>query len=225
MTEQEQPAFAALLTDALAFYGKDVSRFALEVWWQACQSFSFEQVSKALTRHVMDAESGQFAPKPADIVRQLAGTATDRAMLAWGKALDAASRVGAYQDVVFDDPAIHAVIEDMGGWPKFCRGETKDLSYLQHRFCEAHRAYAGRGQFGFPRVLSGNRSPDDAYMRRGLPPPKPAVIGDIEKARGVYRLGVTGGKTVITFEQSLKAVENGPRLLPVHDSETTRKAA
>ena len=68
------------------------------------------------------------------LVRQLAGTATDRAMLAWGKAIDAASRVGAYTDVVFDDPAIHAAIEDMGGWPKFCRGDVKDLSYLQHRF-------------------------------------------------------------------------------------------
>lgn len=213
MTENDRRDFARLLTDVLAFYRQDVSPFALDVWWQACQPFTLEQVSRALTRHAMDAERGQFAPKPADLVRVLSGTATDRAMLAWGKALDAASRVGAYTDVVFDDPAIHAVIDDLGGWPKFCRGEAKDLSYLQHRFTEAHRAYSGRGEFGYPRVLMGDRSPDNVYQQRGLPPPRPAVIGDIERARAVYRLGSKQGKTGIAFQQALEAVDSSTKLL------------
>ena len=71
MNPADRGEFARLLTDALAFYGKDVSRFALDVWWQACQPFTLDQVSRALTRHAMDAERGQFAPKPADLVRQL----------------------------------------------------------------------------------------------------------------------------------------------------------
>ena len=213
MLESDMTQFRKLLTDAMAFYRQDVSPFALSVWWQACQGFELDQVSKALTSHALDAERGQFAPKPADIVRQLAGTATDRAALAWGKAIDAASRVGAYTDVVFDDPAIHAVIEDLGGWPKFCRSETKDLSYLQHRFSESYRAYSGRGQFNYPRRLAGDRSPDDVYEKRGLPPPKPAVIGDIERARAVYRGGAADGKTAITLQSAL----DGARLL----SETT----
>ena len=214
MIETDKSAFATLMTDALAFYGRDVSRFALDVWWQACKPFEFEQVARALTRHAMDAERGQFAPKPADIVRQLAGTATDRAMLAWGKAIDAASRVGAYSDVVFDDAAIHAAIEDMGGWPKFCRTETKDLSYLQHRFSQSYTAYVGRGEFDYPRRLMGDRSPDDVYTKRGLPPPKPAVIGDVERARQVYRAGAVGGKVAIGFGGVLGALESGPALLP-----------
>ena len=140
--------------------------------------------------------------QPADLIRVLDGTLTDRAAVAWGKALDAAQRVGAYTDVVFDDPAIHSAIEDMGGWPKFCRSETKDLGYTQHRFCELHRAYTGRGAFDYPRVLAGDRSPDDAYTRRGLPPPKPAVIGDVVRARSVWQGGQKGGKTAITFVDS-----------------------
>jgi hypothetical protein len=83
----------------------------------------------------------------------------------------------------------------MGGWPKFCRVESKDLSYLQHRFAESYRAYSERGAFDFPRKLGGDRSSDDVYRMRGLEPPKPVPIGDPEKARAVYKLG--GVKTPI----------------------------
>ena len=199
MRASDKPAFKDLITDVMAFYKQDASPFALSVWWQACQKYDIEQVSKALTAHAMDPERGQFAPKPADLVRQLEGTATDRAMIAWGKVLDAIQRVGGYTDVVFDDAAIHAVIEDLGGWVKVCRGETKDLGYLQHRFCEAHRAYSAKGQFDYPRQLMGDRSPDEMFIRKGLPPPRPALIGNTERARLVFEGGQSGGKTRIAF--------------------------
>ena len=138
-------------------------------------------------------------PKPADLIRQLEGTVTDRASMAWGKAFEAITTVGAYTDVVFDDSAIHAVIEDLGGCPKFCRSETKDLGYLQHRFCEAYRAYAGRGNFVYQRRLSGDRSPDDVFAKRGLPPPRAALVGDPAKATQVYALGETAGKVQISM--------------------------
>lgn len=177
MIDSEIVEFQTLLTDVMAFYGKDVSPFALEVWWSACRQFEMSRVRRALTRHAMDADRGQFAPKPADVVRQLQGTTTDKAALAWGKAIDAAGRVGAYADVVFDDPAIHAAIVDLGGWPKFCRVETKDLSYQQHRFQQSYAAYADREAFDHPSILYGDRSPDDVYAKRGLPPPQPVMIG------------------------------------------------
>lgn len=191
MRPNEQKEFGALVTAALGYYRQDVSEFTLSVWWQGCQSYSLEQVSKALTSHATDPERGQFPPKVADIVRILGGTHTDRALLAWGRTLDAMSRVGAYSDVVFDDPAIHAAIADMGGWPKLCRTDMKELSYLQHRFCQSHRAYSERGEFEYPRLLTGDRSPDEVYAKRGLKPPKPAVVGDVERARLVYRGGMS----------------------------------
>ncbi len=212
MKNGDKVAFKDLLADVMAFYKQDVSTFALTVWWQACERFDFEQVAKALTAHAMDPDRGQFAPKPADLVRQLEGTSTDRAMIAWGKTHDAMGRVGAYSDVVFDDPTIHAVVEDLGGWVKMCRTELSELSYLQHRFTESYRAYAGRGTFEYPKRLGGDRSSDEMYMRRGLPPPKPAVIGDVVKAREVYRHGALGGKTSVAY-QVMQAIERGPKLI------------
>lgn len=177
------------------FYGKEMSDFAAQVWLQAFQGFDSEQVSKALSAHLMDAERGQFMPKPADIVRQLQGTNTDRSVMAWGKCLDAAARVGAYQSVAFDDKAIHAVIEDLGGWPRFCRTEFDDLSYLQKRFCDAYKAYVGRGDFGYPSKLIGDH--DLLNASKGITV-SPVLIGDASIARQVLENGSKTAKAQIT---------------------------
>lgn len=198
MRPSDTPALVQLVTDVLAYYRQNVSEFTLSVWVQACQPYDLEQVRKALTAHATDAERGQFAPKVADLVRILSGTATDRAQIAWGKVHEAASAVGSYTDVVFDDPAIHAVVEDLGGWPKVCRTEIKELGYLQHRFCESYRAYAGRGTFDYPRRLAGDRSPDVEFEKKGLPLPRPALVGDPDRARTVYH-GGGAGKARISF--------------------------
>lgn len=207
MQTNQLPDFVSLLTDVMAYYGKDASGFMVDVWWSACKKFDYEQVAKAMQHHATDPDRGQFAPKVADIIRVLDGTTTDRAALVWGKVLDVMSRVGAYTDVVFDDPAIHAAVEDLGGWPKVCRTELKELSFLQHRFQEAHRAYTGRGQFDYPRRLAGDRSPDHDYERRGLALPAPAVVGDQKRAALVYQNGGGTGKSSISFV-SLKTLGN-----------------
>lgn len=206
--------FRDLLTDVMAYYRQDVSRFVLDLWWNACKPFDLEQVGVAMQRHATDPEHGQFAPKVADMVRILQGTTTDRAGLAWGKVHDAMSRVGAYTDVIFDDPAIHAAVEDMGGWPKMCRLDLKELGLLQHRFMQSYRAYVERGQFDYPRRLAGDRSPDHEYTRHGLAIPKPAIVGNPERAKLVYQ-GGGAGKSAVTF-QSIQSLGNeiaaAPRL-------------
>lgn len=197
MRPSDKPQFAQLLTGVMAYYRQDVSAFVLDLWWSACESMSLEQVTKALNQHAKDPERGQFAPKVADLVRLLRGTHTDRAALAWGKVLGAISAVGAYQDVVFDDPAIHAAVADCGGWQKVCRGELAELSYLQHRFCQAHKAYTERGEFEYPRMLNGDRSPDSEYLKYGQPIPRPAIVGDPEQAARVLAGGGEGGPRIV----------------------------
>lgn len=204
MQTTDTQAFIKLVSDVHAYYRQPVSEFILQVWTQACQPFELGQVSKAMTAHVTDAENGKFCPKVSDVVRVLAGTTTDRAALAWGKTLGAMSAVGAYSDVVFDDPAIHAAVEDCGGWVKMCRGETAELSYLQHRFSTSYKAYSGRGDFEYQRRLVGDRSPDNEFTRKGLPLPRPAIVGDPERAKLVYQGGSAAAKTRISFNGSIQ---------------------
>ena len=199
MNQNEKANFYRLISDVLGYWKQDVSEFAMQVWWNGCQQYSIEQVSKALSNHATDPGRGQFAPKVADIVRILQGTKTDRSLIAWGKVHDAMSSVGAYQDVVFDDPAIHAAVQDIGGWPKMCRTDMDELSYLQHRFTQSHKAYTERGQFDYPKRLGGDRSPDIEYEKKGLPLPKPAIVGEIDVARKVY-LGGDSNASKISFQ-------------------------
>lgn len=197
MQEQDKAKFSTLVTEVLAFYRQDVSRFAMSVWWEACKGFDFEQVAKAFNAHAVDPERGQFAPKPADVVKALAGTKTDRARLAWGKAFDAMQRVGAYQSVAFDDPVIHAVIEDLGGWTKVCRSDMEQLSYMEHRFCEAYRAYATRPDVEYPAKLIGEFEAINRHEGRKVAPP--ILIGNPQKAAEVLRLGGSGQKAQFTL--------------------------
>lgn len=195
MQIQDKVKFSKLITDVLAFYRQDVSAFAMSVWWQACEPFDFEQVSKALSAHAVDPERGQFAPKPADVVKILAGTKTDRARLAWSKTFEAMQRVGAYKSVAFDDPIIHAVVEDLGGWMKLCREEV--TSFTEHRFCESYRAYVNRPDVAYPAKLLGEHECINRHEGRQSAPP--VLIGNPQKAAEVLRLGSSGPKTQFTL--------------------------
>jgi len=196
LAPHEKPAFVELLTQALGFYGQAVSPFAVGVWWQACQGVELAQVRRALTAHAMDPDRGQFAPKPADIVRQLRGTQADRSLIAWGKVMDAMSRVGAYRSVAFDDGAIHAAIEDMGGWPTVCRSEVDELPFMQRRFCDLHRAYSLRPDASWPARLVGEHEAANRLAGHGVE--APMLVGDADAARKVMQAGVSGSKTAIT---------------------------
>jgi len=199
MKSGDREAFGDLLAGVMAFYRQDVSPFAFGVWWQAGKGFELDVVSKALTAHAMDPDRGQFAPKPADLVRWLQGTQGDRGLIAWGKVYEAAQRVGAYESVAFDDPAIHAAVADIGGWVTLCRTETDELPHLQRRFCASHQAYAQkRDGVAYPAVLLGAHDAENGpkgYARRN-----PVLVGNKGRARAVMLEGSAGAKTSITSE-------------------------
>ncbi len=211
MTENDRPAFLALMKGIHALHRQPLSDPLLLIYWNACAEFTIEQVTHACNVLTRDAERGKFIPKPGDITFVIEGTSTDRAMIAWGKVLEGMQSVGAYRDVVFDDAAIHAAVLDMGGWPKMCRGDMKDISYLQTAFTKAHKAYTGRGTFDYPRSLPGDRSPDSEYIKAGLPVPEPVLIGDRAACRAVYLGGGAAGKTAITFTGGAKLLAALPR--------------
>jgi hypothetical protein len=189
MDEAQYPDFCRLVGDVHKYYRADLSAFILGSWWSSFRSLALEDVTEAFERHVRDPERGRFCPKVADLVAILGGTPSERAVIAWGKVLDAMTRVGAYSDVVFDQPQIHAAVADMGGWPKLCRTELSELSFFQHRFMELFRAYSQRGTQGYPRVLIGDRSSDEEYKRKGIAVPTPVLIGNPEACARVWAGG------------------------------------
>lgn len=187
MTENDRPAFADLIGGVYAYYEKPLSKFVLQLWWNGCEAYELDVVQAVLAAHIQQPErDGKFLPRVSDIAMALHGTAGDRASIAWGKVRQGMSDFGQYQDVVFDDPAIHCAITDLGGWPRLCRVEPKDLGYEQHRFTQAYRAYTKALPPDYPRALMGDRSSDEEFAKRGLPAPQPRPVGDRRLCRLVY---------------------------------------
>jgi hypothetical protein len=198
LNPSEKSSFLEVVTEIHGYYRQGVSEFTLDLWWATCKAYELGDVKRAIARHVQDPERGNFPITIADVSRHLVGKVGERAQRAWGQVLDAAARVGAYSDVVFEDPATMAAIEDQGGWPRLCRMPTADLGYIQTAFVKAYQAYAQSGKFNFPRVLHGDRSPDAEYEKRQLPLPKPVLVGDPARCLQVLEHGASGGKTLIT---------------------------
>lgn len=207
MNANDLAEFKTLITGVMAYHGKPMSEPLLQVWWNGCKQWTLPQVRRALNALTVHPEHGKFPPKIGDMTAILEGSHTDRAAVAWGKTLEAMSSVGAYTDVVFDDPVIHVVVEDMGGWPKLCRTELKELGMVQTRFTKAYTAYAGRlDGFQYPPRLGGAGSSAQEWERIGLPAPKPKLIGNPQECLKVMRGGTEGGRLQIT---SLGSISTG----------------
>jgi hypothetical protein len=158
--KQTKIEFAAVLNAVMVgMYGRpELQRETLAMWFMALQRFDLADIRGALSRHVGDADRGQFPPRPADVVRQIEGSTTGAAPLAWGKVIKAVAQVGSWTTVVFDDAAIHAAIADLGGWPEICRCTNDELPFLQRRFESAYRSYRERGKFDYPPRLLGSHA-------------------------------------------------------------------
>lgn len=189
---QTKIEFAEMLNAVVVgMYGKpELEKPTLAMWFLALNRYEIGDVRAALSRHVTDPDRGQFPPRPADIVRQIDGSNSGAAPLAWGKVFQAASRVGAYASVVFDDPAIHAAIADLGGWQSVCHCKADELPHMQRRFEGSYRAYRERGSFDYPRYLPGIHA--ETNGRAGFDVPGLTYIGDADAARLVFDRGSEG---------------------------------
>ena len=189
MHDTDKGRFADLLTDVMAYYGKDASEFMLSIFWDALKRFDFEDVSRAFNVHAQNPDNGQFAPKVADIMRMIEGSTQTQGMLAWSKVQAAIGSVGRMRSVAFDDPLIHAVISDMGGWYALCSCNAEDLPFKARDFEKRYQGYRSRREVpAFQPYLIGGHEADNrlnGYPNRT----KPVLIGNPERARLVMEKG------------------------------------
>jgi len=188
MQQSDFPAFKVILDATAELYGKPLSEAVIVMWWEALKGYDLPAVRVALSRHVQNPDTGQFMPKPADVIRMLGGTTQDTALAAWAK-VDAAVRgVGTYESVVFDDPIIHAVIADMGGWVQLGTRGEKDWPFIAREFENRYRGYRTRGAIEhYPPVLTGLAQLHNEAQN--LPVAEPVLVGDAQQAQKTRLFG------------------------------------
>lgn len=210
MNINDLEAFDNLWTEAHSIYGKQPAEPVVYMVFQALQAFSLEDVETALSRHITNPDTGQFPPKPADIVRLIRGNSQSASNEAWAKVDQGIRCVGIYRDVVFDDPKIHAAIERLGGWQKVCMTDEKEYPFLRNRFLSVYQGFSYHPPETFPRKLIGTCSHENgqaAAFSRGKANDEPALIGNAEKARLVYQGGGDLGVAQIQLQGTKAQLE------------------
>lgn len=77
MRAEDKGEFSVMLIDAMAVYERQVTRGVADMYFNALAMYSLDQVRDGLSKHMQDSEDGKFSPKPADIIRQIAGSKAD----------------------------------------------------------------------------------------------------------------------------------------------------
>lgn len=180
--------FRNCLAACAELYGKEISRVAADLWWASLKGYDMAAVERAFQKHVTNPDTGQFMPKPADIIRMIGGTTLDGAMVAWALVDRSVRTVGPYASVVFGDPVIHRVLADMGGWVRMCTGtkDEKDWPFVGNEFRTRYKGAVVRDGLVYPGRLPG------LAEQNGRPAIECTVyIGDQQRALEVQRGGIS----------------------------------
>jgi len=176
MTDADRERFAKCLLAAGELYGKPISKSVADLWWLVLRGYDIAAVEAALAIHASDPDTGQFMPKPADIIKRMSGTSQDSALRAWADVDAAVRKVGPYRSVAFADPIACRVVKDMGGWILLCEKDDDAWPFVAREFENRYRGYKQRGEApDAPDHLPGIAEAD--CSRLGRPNPEPAVIG------------------------------------------------
>jgi len=209
MEKLDIKSFMKLLANIGELYGKPISAALAELYWLSLKSYEFEDVRKALTAHIHNPDCGQFFPKPADIIRFIEGSGETKALFAWAIVEKAMHQVGSYQTVIFDDPLIHAVLEDMGGWIKLCSTTLDALPFRANEFQKRYMGFLIKKPERHPKYLVGITETDNA--KNGFEVKPPLLVGNPKKAQQVM---LTGGGRPLAIQTFTEVIAEVMRQLP-----------
>ena len=187
MFDQDLSRFATLFIGVGEVYSKPFTPTAIDMYWSVLKAFKYEEVDQAVRLHLENPDVGRFLPKPADIIMAIEGSPQNQALRAWTKAISTSQRIGVYASVAFDDPLIHAVVYDMGGWRVICAIKDEELPFIKREFQERYRGYVSKKPLRHPKYLTGIIEHQNSIGGYNYDPP--ILIGDKEKAKQVIATG------------------------------------
>ena len=188
MNPEDFQKFRDGIAGVMDFYGKSLSSFALDIWWNALNAYDLAVITEAFNRHLANPDTGQFVPKPADIIRMLQGSTQDSALRAWATVDKAVHGVGPYSDVVFDDPLVHRIIHDMGGWIVLCSKLDNEWPFVAKEFENRYRGDKTRDErLDYPAKLIGLITAHNEQKGFSIEPP--ILVGNELKAKNVLHGG------------------------------------
>lgn len=129
MKQTDFKRFAVAWQAAQKVYGKTADADVISLCFRVLSQYELADIENALGAHLQDGEGGQYAPRPADIVRKLEGSKDSQVALAWAD-FRQATRSGEMPD----DPALQQVIRRLGGLEFLGDKKSRDLDFMREQF-------------------------------------------------------------------------------------------
>ena len=162
MKNEDKRAFFDLMMAAGEVYGREVTQPMAAIYFSALANVSIEQVQEAMMTHMQNPDSGQFFPKPADIIKQMTGTTKqqdaaieDKAAIAWACIERDIRRIGSYGTLKLDDKQALATVKAMGGWQSICQTETSKMEWKRKEFIRMYETFERMPLEALPSSLPG----------------------------------------------------------------------
>lgn len=206
----DKKRFVELLTGLAQMFVTDMTLTDIENYWLFLRPYPLAEFERAVVNYCRSPEGHRFMPKPGELIAALEGNARQQAQQAWTKVMNAIRRLGGDKTVVFDDPLIHAVVYDMGGWVRLCEMHIQDEPFKLREFESRYVNYRQTPPAQYPRKLMG-RTATSSYSSGALP----VIVGDQKKAVAVFKQGQEIAKLLpyktLSLEQ-LKCLESSPNM-------------
>jgi len=123
--------FKELMATLSVIHDKPLTDSLISIYWAVLKEYEIDELKKGFRRAV---EECKFFPKPSDLVELMNESVSDRALIAFNKLKNAIEDHGHTTSVAFDDPAIHSVVEEMGGWLDICSWLRDELPFKRQEF-------------------------------------------------------------------------------------------
>lgn len=142
MTPADQEKFTQGLMILAEVYNRKLSSLLLHTYWKCLKKYSLAVFESTLWNFVKNPDVAKKGfPSPAEWIKAIDGDAESRSLAAWTDIIKTMRHIGHYDSVIFNDPLIHLVIEDMGGWIFLCQQSERELIFLQKEFERRYKKY------------------------------------------------------------------------------------
>jgi len=158
MNDSSKKEFSEIMLATGEIYNKTLTKTLMAMYFDDLKSFTIEQVSESLRKHRLDPKSGQYFPKPADIVRNINGASIskeDRALVAWMAVEAAIASVGSYGTLKLEDKQAMMAVKAIGSWQQLCATDRDKLAFKRQEFIANYRALENTPVEMLPESLPG----------------------------------------------------------------------
>ncbi len=194
MNDRDKLTFIKLWTAAWANYGQKIDPLGAGLAFSVLSSkgFTFDQIKAGIALYCTNPRNS-YGPSASALIAELEGDPENAAMLVWPE-VERLIHGGVHNRVIFDDPIIHQVIQDMGGFKTLGMIPTIDMKWTKKEFIAQYVSIKQSGRSNFPASLrlaiSLTRHPDFQIM----------YIGDKEKCLMIEQQGEVDGQLALASE-------------------------